>query len=250
MRRMAHSTIALRTDDGICSAHVLHPDGAGPWPGVLFYMDGIGMRPTLVTMAERIAAAGYYVLLPDLFYRAGPYVAPDPKALFGDPAVRAEHFKRFRAVASVEQVMRDTRAFLSHFAAQEAVIQPRIGTTGYCMGGQMSVSAAGHFPERIAAAAAFHPGSLASDAPDSAHLLAPRMKARIHVAAAMEDPNFSDEQKRRLGEALTAAGVDHVIETWPARHGFTMVDTPVYDAAQAERHFQTLIRLFDRTLKA
>lgn len=245
---MAATKIDLRTDDGVCPAHVLHPDGDGPWPGVLMYMDGIGLRPALVAMGERLAAGGYYVLLPDLFWRAGGYVAPDPKTLFTDEAARAAWRKVMSTAGAVANVMRDTAAFLAHFAAQPRVRQPRIGATGYCMGGRMALAAAGEYPDRFAAVAAFHPGGLATDAPDSPHLLAPKMKARIYVAGAADDATFPDEQKRRLDEALTAAGVEHRIETYPARHGWVPSDTPVHDPAQAERHWKALFDFFERAL--
>ncbi len=245
---MAHQQIALATADGSCPAHVFHPDGAGPWPGVLMFMDGIGMRPAIVALGEHLARDGYYVLLPDLFYRAGAYTAPDPKQLFADEAVRSAWFQRVFQHVSLDKTMRDMRAFLAHLAAQPAVRQPRFGVTGYCMGGRLALAAAGHYPEQIAAAAAYHPGNLATDAPDSPHLLAPKIRARVYVGGAMEDQSFPDEQKQRLEQALTAAHVDHVIETYPARHGWVPSDTPVHDPAQAERHWQTLLDLLARTL--
>ena len=238
--------IEIRTSDGVCPAQVFHPEGAGPWPGVLMYMDGVGMRPAMQAVASRIADGGYYVLAPDLFYRAGAYTAPDPKKLFTDETVRNDWFKRLQSVASAELIMRDTPAFLDHLAAHAR--GPRFGVTGYCMGGRLAFTAAGHFPERIAAAAAFHPGGLVSDAPDSPHLLAPKIKARVLVAGAIEDRNFTDEQKARLQEALRAAGVDYAVETWPARHGWVPTDLPVHDAAQAERHFTALRDLFSKSL--
>jgi carboxymethylenebutenolidase len=246
---MSHTQIEIRTEDGTCPAHVFHPDGHGPWPGVLFYMDGIGMRPALYPLAERLAAAGYYVLMPDLFYRVGAYTAPEPKKLFTDEQTRNDWFKTMRAAAGPEKAMRDTKAFLAHLAAEPMVVQGKLGTTGYCMGGGFALTAAGTFPERFAAAAAYHPGGLATDAPDSPHLLAPKIRARVYVGAAMEDPSFPEDQKRKLGEALTAAGVDHVIETYQARHGWVPSDTPVHDAAQAEKHWQTLLDLFEKTLR-
>lgn len=245
---MPHTTIEIQTDDGACPAHVFRPTGAGPWPGVLLFMDGIGMRPALLALAERLAEADYYVLLPDLFYRGGPYTAPDPKKLFSDPETRAAWFQRIGSVASSDKIMRDTRAFLAHLAAQPDVRQPKVGVTGYCMGGRLALVAAGHYPDRIAAAAAYHPGNAANDAPDSPHRLADKIKARVYVGAAMEDPSFPEEQKQRLDEALTAAGVSHVIETYPARHGWVLSDTQVHDEAQAERHWVTLLDLFARTL--
>lgn len=148
---------------------------------------------------------------------------------------------------SVPLVMRDTATFLAHFAAQPNVLQPRIGATGYCMGGRMAFSAAAHYPDRFAAAAAFHPGGMVSDAPDSPHRLAPKVKARLFIAAAEDDATFTDEQKGRFEEALRAAGVDHRFETWPARHGWVPPDMPTHDPAQAERHWQVLLELLGET---
>ena len=111
-------------------------------------------------------------------------------------------------------------------------------------------SAAGTFPDKVAAAASYHGGRLATDAPDSPHNLAPKMKARVYVAGATDDASFPDDQKAQLEAALTAAGVDHRVETYPAKHGWVMRDTPIYDAACAERHYQTLIGLLDAKLKA
>jgi carboxymethylenebutenolidase len=241
---MPHQLLQIRTDDGTCPADHYTPEGAGPWPGVLMYMDGLGMRPALREMAARLSAAGYEVLLPDLFYRIGAYEPADPKRLFSDDAYRGEWFKKVFTSTSQELCMRDTRAFL------DVLKQPHIGVTGYCMGGRMSLSAAAHFPDRIVAAAAFHPGGLATDAPDSPHLGAPKIRAVVYVAGAMEDQSFPDAQKERLEQALTAAGVDHVVETYPAKHGWVPSDTPVHDATQAERHWTSLFGLFQKTLLA
>jgi carboxymethylenebutenolidase len=113
----------------------------------------------------------------------------------------------------------------------------------------MSLTAAGTYPDRIAAAASYHGGRLATDAPDSPHLLAPRIEARVYIAGAIEDASFPDDMKQRLEDALTAARVDHLIETYPARHGWVFRDTPVYDAEASERHWRSLVALFDSVLK-
>ena len=245
-----HAQIEIKTADGTCPTHVMHPTGAGPWPGVLFFMDGIGMRPALVKMAERLAAAGYYVLMPDLFYRGGAYTAPDPKKLFADPEMQKAWWPKIGMHASIDKIMRDLPAFFAHFDAQKSVRNSKkLGATGYCMGGRLALAAAGHFPERFAATAAYHPGNLANDAPDSPHLLASKIKARVYVGGAMEDQSFSDEQKQRLEQALTAAHVDHVIETYQCRHGWVPSDTPVHDHAGAEKHWSTLTGLFQQTLR-
>ncbi|MGZ5970832.1 MAG: dienelactone hydrolase family protein [Polyangiales bacterium] len=246
---MSRSTVAIDTRDGRCEASLFTPDvGVGPWPAVLFFMDGIGIRPALFAMAERIAANGHVVLLPDLFYRAGPYPAQDPAKLFSDPEFRQSWFAKFVSTATQENVKNDTGAFLDFLSARGDVKQPKIGVVGYCMGGGLALAAAGNFPDRVAAAASYHGGRLATDAPESPHLLAPKMKAAIYVAGATDDASFPDDMKSRLVEALTRAGVDHTVETYPARHGWVPSDTPVHDPAQAERHFRTLFDLFHRAL--
>ncbi|HEY8079323.1 MAG TPA: dienelactone hydrolase family protein [Labilithrix sp.] len=241
--------ITIATSDGSCPSYVFRPSGVGPWPAVLVFMDGLGIRPTMLEFGDRLAAHGYLVLLPDLFYRSGAYEPMDAKKIFsGDPEARKPLMAMF-ALATQENVMRDTTAFLAWLDDQKDVKKGGIGTTGYCMGGKMSVCAAGTHPDRIVATAAYHAGGLATDAPDSPHLLAPKITARVYVAGATDDQHFPDEMKARFDEALTKAGVDHVVETYPAKHGWTMRDTPVFDAAQAERHWKTLFALLDAKLK-
>jgi carboxymethylenebutenolidase len=238
----------IRTADGLCPSYFAHPDGAGPWPAVLVYMDGVGIRPALLELGERLAGHGYFVLLPDLFYRSGPYAPMDPAVIFSHPEQRKMLGEKFMSRATAAAVMSDTRAFLDWLAARPDVRPGGVATTGYCMGGRLSIVAAGTFGERIVAAAAYHAGGLATDAPDSPHLLAQAMRARVYVAGATDDPSFPDDMKARLERALTDAGVDHRIETYPARHGWVLRDTPVYDAAAAERHWQSLLALLDETL--
>ena len=233
--------IEITTDDGVCPTLLFGDPSA---PSVLVYIDGIGMRPAMHAIADRIASAGFHVMLPDLFYRIGPYTAPEPAKLFTDPTVRAAWQARLAPTANAANAMRDTRVFLAHLPGA------KLGVTGYCMGGRMALTAAGTFPERIAAAAAYHPGYVATDAPDSPHRLAASIKARVYVGAASDDPTFPDDQQQRLAEALAAAHVDHVLETYPAKHGWVPSDTPAYDAAAAERHFETLIALLRGALTA
>jgi carboxymethylenebutenolidase len=243
------SEIAIRTRDGTCRSYVYRPAARGPWPPVLVYMDGLGIRPAMLELGERLANYGYYVLLPDLFYRSGPYEPMDPRTVFSDPHKRQILMEKFFGPASPANVMSDTRAFLDYLASQRDVRPGGIGTTGYCMGGLMSLTAAGTYPDRIVAAASYHGGRLATDAPDSPHLLASKMRARVYVAGATEDASFPDDMKARLEEALTRAGVDHLIETYPAKHGWVFRDTPVYDQTAGERHWQTLVALLDAKLK-
>ena len=232
--------IEIKTDDGTCPAYEYGDRAA---PKVLVFMDGIGIRPAMLAVAERIAQHGFFTLLPDLYYRAGAYEPMDAKTLFSDPATLQALRTRFMSAATQANIMRDTRAFLDYLGGDQ------VGTTGYCMGGGLSLAAAGHYPDRIAAAASFHGGRLATDDPTSPHLLAPKIKARVYIAGAIEDASFPDEQKLRLEDALAAAEVPHVIETYPARHGWVPSDTPVHDPVQAERHYSELFKLFDETLR-
>ena len=242
------SRIEIRTRDGLCPSYVYRPAGSGPWPAVLVFMDGPGIRPAMLQLGERLATHGYFVLLPDLFYRAGPYEPMDPGTLFSDPEKRKVLMEKFFPAASSANIMADMPAFLGWLGAQRDVRSGGIGVTGYCMGGRLALIATGTYPEHIVAAASYHGGRLANDDPDSPHRLARQMKARVYVAAAIEDHSFPDDMKARLENALTDAGVDHRIETYPAKHGWVFSDFPVYDAAASERHWQTMLALFESKL--
>ncbi|MET0386824.1 MAG: dienelactone hydrolase family protein, partial [Polyangiales bacterium] len=249
---MPQKGVTIKTRDGQAPATVFTPShGHGPWPGVLVFMDGRGIRPALLALAARVAEGGYYVLLPDLFYRAGAYEAPGPRVFTEDPEARKRWFEQYISTANHANVRSDTQAYLDFLASQPDVAEGPVGTTGYCLGGGLSLAAAGNYPDRVAAAASYHGGNLATDAPDSPHQLAGKIRARVYVAGAIEDASFDDTQKARLNDALSKAGVDHTVETYAgARHGWVPADSAVHDPASAERHYQTLLALFDRTLKA
>ena len=241
--------VSIATSDGSCRSFVFRPQGGGPWPGVLVYMDGIGIRPAMLELGERLASHGYFVLLPDLFYRSGPYPPMNAKTVFADPDQRKTLMEKYFAFATQANIMSDSAAFFDHLASEPAVRKGRFGVTGYCMGGLMALTAAGTYPDRIAATGVFHASRLATDAPESPHHLAPKMTCRVYVAGAIEDQGFTDEMKARLERALTDGKVDHRVETYQGRHGFVFPDTPAYDQAAAERHWDTLLALFNDTLK-
>jgi carboxymethylenebutenolidase len=240
--------VEIATRDGSCPSYVFRPEGARPWPAVLVFMDGLGIRPAILEIGERLSTYGYFVLLPDLFYRFGPYAPMDARSIFTDPEKLKVLRDKFFPHASPDKIMSDTGAFLAWLDGQPDVRPGGIGTTGYCMGGMLSLMAAGTYPDRIVAAASFHGGRLATDAPDSPHLLAAKMKARVYVAGASDDMFFPDDMKARLEDALAKAGVDHVVETYPARHGWVPRDTPVHDEACAERHWKALVALLQAKL--
>ena len=239
----------VATPEGACPTFLHTPsNGAGPWPAALLYMDGPGMRPAMHEIAARLAGAGYAVFLPDLFYRSGPYDPVDPKLVFTNPDLRQAHREKYMSHVTAKAAMSDTQALLSFIATRAEAKAGPIGVVGYCMGGRLALVAAGTFGDRIGAAASYHGASLATDASDSPHLLAPKMSAKVYVAGAIEDANFDDAQKARLEAALAGAGVDHQVETYPAKHGWVPRDMHVHDPAEAEHHWRTLIPLFDNAL--
>jgi len=239
--------ITIRTGDGAATARLFHPRkrhaGAS---GIIFFMDGFGPRPALYRMAERLAAAGHIVLLPDLFYRHAPYGPYDPRTAFSDPET-ADEIRGFLASTTLAMSERDTADFLK--ALTEAGASGKIGAVGYCMGGARALIAAAAFPDRVAAAASFHGGHLASDAPESPHLRAGAIRGRLHIGMAGIDKSFPPEQSQRLEKALRAAGTDFILENYVGmQHGWAVPDHGAYDEAGAERHWRRLLALFDETL--
>jgi carboxymethylenebutenolidase len=222
------------------------PPARHAWPGVLFYMDALGPRPALFGMAQRLADAGYRVLLPDLFYRHGAY-GPFSVASFADPVARAALFKLIQET-SHEMTVRDTARLLEVLREQGA--RGPFGAVGYCFGGGRALSAAAHFPQQIAAAASFHGGHLADESAASPHRLAAQIQARIYVGMAGEDSSFPPAQSAALEAALRQAGVDFQLENYARmQHGWTVPDLHgIYDPAGAERHWQRLLALLAESL--
>jgi carboxymethylenebutenolidase len=214
------------------------------------FMDAPAIRPALFEMGERLAQSGYYVLLPDLFWRAGPYDPPDiAKARAGDPE-QVALFGKLRASTGAGRQMTDTKACLDWLARQPDAKADKVGVTGYCMGGSIAVRAAGTFPERIVAAASFHGGNMATDDEKSPHRLAPNIKAKVLIAGAENDRGYDEAQNERLKSALADARVNAEVSIWKGcLHGWVPSDMPVYNPEGAERHWRVLTKLLDETLK-
>jgi carboxymethylenebutenolidase len=241
--------IDLSTDGGVMDCYVRQPDGKGAWPAVVFYMDALGIRPDLLGMAHRLASHGYVVIVPNLYYRTGPHAPFDPGAAFTEGPERDRMLRYLRAIDNA-LVMKDTAACLEFLRGQKIVAQGPVACVGYCMGGRQALMAAGTFPDTVAVAASFHGAALATERPDSPHLLAPAMRARVYIGVAAIDHNFSPEEKQRLVDALEAGGVRYTLETYPdARHGFAVTGHPVYDRAASERHWATLIDFLNDAFK-
>ena len=245
---MPHDLVTIAAPGGGCPAQVFTPPGGGRAPAVIVFMDAGGIRPAASRMAERLASAGYAVLLPDLFYRYGPYGPFDPVAVFkGD--VRAI-LGPLMATTGNAVAAADSAAFLAYLDTRSDVAGARVGAVGFCMGGGMAIAAAGTDPDRFAAVASFHGGNLATDAADSPHRYAPRLKAELYIAAADADGSYPPEMAERLQRAFDAEHLPYRAETYRgAAHGWMMPDFPVYDAAAAERGWGEMLALFDRTLR-
>ncbi|CAN7483648.1 dienelactone hydrolase family protein [Mesorhizobium sp. LjNodule214] len=242
---MAKQDIEIKTQDGTAGAGLFRP-AAPAKAGVILYMDVFGPRPALDQMAERLTGHGYAVLVPDLFYRNVPYGPFDPKTAFGEEKSNAA-LSALSGGTTQDMTIRDGGAFLDALAAED--VTGPIGVVGYCMGGARALNAAATYPDRIAAAASFHGGNLASDAADSPHRKAASIEARVYVGTSGIDRSFPPEQSARLVEALRVAEVDHVIENYVGMaHGWCVPDHSVYDAAGAERHWKRLTTLFAETL--
>ena len=234
---------AVTTPDGTCPVTLAIPDGDGPWPGVILYPDAGGARAALRDMAERLAGLGYVVLVPDVYYRSGDWAPFSMKDVFNDKAERQRLFAMIGSVTP-DAMESDARAFFDYLAARPEVRGETFGTTGYCMGGRTSLIVAGRVPERVAAAMSFHGGGLAADDPGSPHLLAEKIRAAVYVGGAADDASFTEAQAETLDQALTAAGVEHTIEWYPALHGFAVPDNAPYDEAAAEKHWDAMKEFF------
>ena len=244
---MPTEQVTIRTLDGDCPAYVMSPSGDGPWPAAIFYGDAGGIRPAMLEMAQRLADAGYVVLLPDLFYRYGPYGPLVPKEVFkGDVGAI---LGPLMATTGNDKAAEDTGALLAYLDTRKDIAGVKIGAVGFCMGGGMAIAAAATYHQRFAAVASFHGGNLATDAPTSPHLLVTRLAAAVYIASADNDDSYPQSMAARLEDALTKAGVHYRAEIYPgASHGWMVPDFPVYNHDSADRCWKAMLALFDRTV--
>ncbi|MFI9509640.1 dienelactone hydrolase family protein [Nocardia sp. NPDC052566] len=236
--------------DGTADSYLLHPDDGTAHPGVLFFMDIFGLRPLLREMMEPIAAQGFTVLAPNLFYRSGraPVLPPpDPT----DPQGRMTYFHAsqpmLRELAG-DSAIEDVRGYLDWLTTAAPTAAGPIAITGYCMGGRLALRAAGAFGDRLRAVASFHGGYLAVDEDkNSPHHTASSITAEVFLAHADNDPTIPPEQIARLEKSLATAGVRHTSVVYPnTRHAFTMRDSTAFTEAAYERHLRDLLALLHR----
>ena len=240
--------VEIKTPDGTADAYFVHPS-SGAHPGVLIWTDIVGLRPAFREMGKRLAESGYCVLVPNPFYRQKKSPVVPPGSSFSDPETR-------KAVMALAQGLNpqthvtDARAFVGFLDSQASVDKKRkMATTGYCMGGPITMRTAAAFPDRIGAAASFHGGGLTTDKPDSPHLLVPKMKAHYLIAIADNDDKRDPKSKDVLREAFAAAKLPAEIEVYEgAMHGWCPPDASAYNEAQAEKAWNRMLAIFKTAL--
>jgi carboxymethylenebutenolidase len=253
---VVETDVTIKTPDGTCDAAFIHPP-TGSHPGVLIWTDAFGLRPAMRDIGKRIAAEGYSVLVPNPFYRVAKAPVFDSASSFNfqNQADMAKLQPLMGSVNAPGAAEKDAVAYIAFLDAQSQINKAKkIGTQGYCMGGPLVVKTAAALPNRVGAGASFHGGGLVTDKPDSPHLLAPKIKARMYFGIASNDDQRQPDAKDKLREAFATARVPAEIEVYPARHGWCVPDmpadngAPIYSKPEAERAWSKLVALYKMAL--
>ena len=243
---MIENEATITTEDGQMITYVCHPERYGPHPVVIIYMDAYGYRDELRAIACRLGTSGYYVMLPNLYYRMGvTELGPIPEP--GDER-RIGRLTACVQSLTIPTVMQDTRALLKH-AASDPYAANTVGCLGYCMSGRFAVAATAYMPDRVKAAASIYGTWLVSDDPDSPHRAAARSRAQLYFACAEEDHWAPLDVVAKLDQALKSAGVNAEVEIYRGlEHGFAFASRHSYDRVGADRHWERMLALFRRNL--
>jgi carboxymethylenebutenolidase len=252
---LIETDVEIKTPDGTCDAAFIRPK-TGSYAGVLVWPDAFGLRPSMRGIGRNIAADGYAVLVPNPFYRVSKAPFTDAsKFNFQNPDDMAKLKPLMGSATAPGNVEKDATAYLAFLDGQKEVNKSKkIGSQGYCMGGAMVMRTAAQLPDRVGAGASFHGGGLVTDQPDSPHLLAPKIKARMYIGIASNDDSKQPDAKDKLKEAFAAAQVPAEIEVYPAQHGWCVPDMPMRDGAplynkpEAERAWGKLVALYRKAL--
>jgi carboxymethylenebutenolidase len=250
---MSEKEIRVHTGDGEMKTFIVHPDGGGPYPVAVVYMDAPGYREQLKANARHFAADGYYCVVPDLFYRSGDGITVDMAELAAANFQGPPMERLMALVASVkpELVRADTEAIFDAIASDPAAGLAAKVCVGYCMGARFALHVASTLPDEFVAAAGIHPGPLATDQPDSPHHELASVRGELYFAFAETDQRVPPEMVDKLRDELGRNGVAGVVETAPGTlHGFAMADLSVYQPQAAERHFERTLDLWRRNLAA
>jgi carboxymethylenebutenolidase len=249
---VSETDVTIKTPDGMCDAAFIHPT-TGSHPGVIIWADAFGLRPTMRDIGKRIAAEGYSVLVPNPFYRVAkaPVLDEDKVRNFNFQTDMAKIQPLMASINAPGAAEKDAVAFVAFLDAQKEVNKSKkIGTQGYCMGGPLVVKTCAAAPNRVGAGGSFHGGGLVTDKPDSPHLLASKIKARMYFGIASNDDMRQPDAKDKLKESFAAAHVPAEIEVYSSKHGWCVSDMPhdasgpIYNMADAERAWGKLVALY------
>ena len=242
----------LKTVDGLMDVFICHPEENGPFPAIIIYMDAPGIREELRDMARRLGTVGYYVMLPNLYYRNGREgnYGFDLSKIRTDEVEREKMFDVMHTLTNAG-VISDTKPMLEYVRANSQANNGPVGCVGYCMSGQFVVSIAATYSDDFTAIASFYGVGILTEKPDSPHLNVGDITGRLYLGFASEDPHVPQTVLDRLPQIMQDAEVDHRIEIYPGtEHGFAFPQRPVYVKAAGERHWERLFALFGQKLRA
>lgn len=242
--------VDIATSDGAMNTFVAHPAGDGPFSAIFMYMPSSGIRDELRDMARKLADYGYFVLLPNVYYRMVRVVDIDANRLFDDDYEPVKLFMNaLNNGYSNALSVADTRAMIDYIDASSLVAKGPVGVVGYCMGGRLALAAIGAFPDRIDAMASMYGGKLHTDQPDSPHLTADRITGELYLGVAENDAYVPMDMNQRLGAHLDGAGVPYKMEIYPStEHGFCFPKRYCYAPEADARHWTAITELFNRRL--
>lgn len=230
---------------------ICHPEEGGPFPAIIMYMDAPGIREELRDMARRIGTAGYYVILPNLYYRWGreDNYGFDRSRIREDDGELAKMFKLMND-ATTTRIVADTRPMLDFIAAESQAKAGPLGCVGYCMSGKYIVQLGASYPDEFSALASYYGVGIQTDEADSPHLSAHRIKGELYLAFASDDDYVPGHLLESIPEHMDKADINYRMEIYPkTAHGFAFPQRPAYDKPAAERHWERMLALFERNLK-
>jgi len=245
---MTHTKLDVTTADGTMDVYLHAPAGSGPFPTVIIYPDAFGIRASMQDVGERLAKEGYLAVVVNTLYRSGDFAPFNPKTAFNDPPER-QRLMGYMGKADGASIMKDAQSLLDALKKEPRAKSDHVAFMGYCMGGRLAFIAASTFGDRVALSAAFHPGRIVTDQPDSPHLNVSNVKGRVYLGVADNDQSFTPEAQATLKKVLDDSKVHYELEVYTDKlHGYAVTDSHVYDQAANERHWKKLLELLKETL--
>ena len=243
---MIEETIDILTEDGQMETFVFRPERNGPHTAIFLLMDAPGIREELRDMARRLATTGYYVLMPNLYYRSGRNTIFGPDVLT-EGSQDHTAMRSIRTKMTIPPVMKDIATMLEFIENNDEVKKGHVGCHGYCMSGPYALAAAARYPDKISAAASFYGTWIVSDAEESPHLNFQKVKGELYISCAENDDLAPPKMVKELETLFNSSGVKGELEVHPdVHHGFAFPLRWCYDKVAAERHWERLFSLYKR----